>query len=418
MTGLAVRIAHALGLHLETYGGKYLFPHEPFEREMRRRLWWQICNLDRHASADRGSDPIITPNSFSTQLPLHVNDIDLIPGDPREVCPRNEYTDFTISLVIHEVFDIERRLNYVLAGESDSLNERSDDPLDMRRYWGLVFEQRVQDKYLRHCNMAIPIQRYTMVLADSMFATLKLWIYRPLQRPRYSPRRVTIPHSWILHVSLDVVEKINKVLLDPSARPFKWLTTIWISWHALAVMIAELCVQTEGPLVERAWSLVDIVFEDTARHIADSHQGRLWRPIRKLMNRAQAVRKKHLTDSSSIAGSLLPGIPRTASPPVSSRNTHVSNINNMEVPPERWSNVPSDTPERVQQHRQGGNAAECASVGWDPWAATVPSGQLNYSSDLNQIAWTNWETFIDELQTDGSFLPGETFGIPPLFNML
>lgn len=135
LTSLAVRIAQALGLNRETYGEKYLFPSLPFEREMRRRLWWQICNLDRHASADRGSDSIIASRSFNTRLPLHVNDKDLIPGDPRVVQQRDEYTDFTISLVFHEIFAIERRLNYILAGESDNIQERPNDPLDMRRHW-------------------------------------------------------------------------------------------------------------------------------------------------------------------------------------------------------------------------------------------------------------------------------------------
>jgi hypothetical protein len=252
ITSLAVRIAHALGLHRETYDVKYPSLYKPFEREMRRRLWWQICNLDRHASVDRGSDPIITPKTFNTQLPLHVNDEDLVPGDSREVQSRDEYTDFTISMVIHEVFDIERRLNYVLAGEPNSSQENTEEPWDMRRSWGLLCQQRIQDKYLRHCNTTVPIQRYTMMLADAMFAPMKLWIYRPLQKPRYASTMARIPHSWILHASLEVVEKINTVLLDPSARPFRWLITIWFSWHALAVMIAELCVQTEGPLVEQA----------------------------------------------------------------------------------------------------------------------------------------------------------------------
>lgn len=414
LTSLVVRIAHDLGLHRETYGVKYPSPYKPFQMEMRRRLWWQICNLDRHASLDRGSDPIITPKSFSTQLPLHVNDEDLVPGDPREVQPRDEYTDFTISLVIHEVFDIERRLNYVLAGESDASQERTDEPWDMRRYWGLLCQQRIQDKYLRHCNMTVPIQQYTMVLADSMFATMRLWIYRPLQKPRYGSTVATMPHSWILHVSLEVVEKINTLLIDPSAKPFRWLTTIWVSWHALAVMIAELCVQTEGPLVERAWSLVNVVFEETARHIADSDHGRLWRPIKKLMNKAQAVRKRHLGVSTSISAPLPHGelVNHVDALP----NTQVTNTDVMGT--DVGSNSLGNITGRVQQQLpQSVNTTELMSVGWDQWTAAGPSGRMEDDRDLNQMAWTNWENFIDDLRADGGLLSGQEYGLPPLFNM-
>jgi hypothetical protein len=416
LTSLVVRIAHALGLHRELDVGKYPSSYLPFEREMRRRLWWQICNLDTHASVDRGSDPIVRPKSFNTQLPLHVNDVDLVPGDPREVRPRDEYTDVTISLVIHEVFDIERRLNYVLAGESDRSQERAEETWDMRRRWGLVCQQRIEDKYLRHCNTSVPIQRYTLVLADAMFATMRLWIYRPLQRPRYSPTMVTIPHSWILHVSLEVVEKINKMLVEPSARPFRWLTTIWISWHALAVMIAELCVQTEGPLVERAWSLVNVVFEENARHIADSDQGRLWRPIKKLMNKAQAIRKKHLEDSSSVPGPQpLHGDSGLANQVVPLPNTQFTHMD--VVGTEAESNVAGDISGHVHQQQQSVNTTELLSVSWDPWPATGLSGGMDYNQDLNQIAWTNWESFIDDLRADEDFLSGRECGMPPSFNM-
>jgi hypothetical protein len=316
-------------------------------------------------------------------------------------------------MVIHEVFDIECRLNYVLAGEPNSSQENTEEPWEMRRSWGLLCQQRIQDKYLRHCNTAVPIQRYTMVLADAMFATMKLWIYRPLQKPRYASTMARIPHSWILHVSLEVVEKINTVLLDPSARPFRWLTTIWISWHALAVMIAELCVQTEGPLVEQAWSLVNVVFEETARHIADSDQGRLWRPIKKLMKKAQAVRKTHLGVSTSISVSMPHGdlVNNAGVLP----NTQITSTDVMGT--EVGLSAQDDTSGGVQWLQQGVNTTGLMSVGWDPWAVAGPLGEMEDNHDLNQMAWTNWENFIDDFQADGGLLSGQEYGLPSSFNM-
>lgn len=46
LTGLAVRIAQVIGVHRD---GIY-FGLVPFEVEMRRRLWWQVCLLDARAS--------------------------------------------------------------------------------------------------------------------------------------------------------------------------------------------------------------------------------------------------------------------------------------------------------------------------------------------------------------------------------
>jgi len=49
MTGLATRIANALGVHRD--GAQ--FGLSPFETEMRRRLWWQVCTLGQSTAIVR-----------------------------------------------------------------------------------------------------------------------------------------------------------------------------------------------------------------------------------------------------------------------------------------------------------------------------------------------------------------------------
>lgn len=64
MTGLAVRMAQTLGVHRD---GAH-FNLTPFEIEMRRRLWWQVCILDARASEDHGCDPTIVEAQFDTKM--------------------------------------------------------------------------------------------------------------------------------------------------------------------------------------------------------------------------------------------------------------------------------------------------------------------------------------------------------------
>lgn len=400
LTSLAVRMAHALSLHHERHGGNYTSPYPPFEREMRRRLWWQICILDRQASTDRGSDPIIATSSFSTQLPLHVNDEDLVPHNADEVKSREEYTDTTLSLVCHEVFDVKRRLNEVPAGELDGLQDDPDDPWAQRRHWVIACQRRIEDRYLRLCDITIPVQRYTKLIADIMVAIMWLCTYRPLQRHGKSAASVKVPYPGILHLSVEVMEKAIQVSMDPSLVQFRWISTTWVQWHALAIMIAELCVETEGPTVERAWTIVDDVFEETARHIADSDKGRLWRPIKKLMNRAQAVRKKHLEDVVAASrpllakGALEPGNHEVDIPDHQQSDSYV-----MEVEPTLMGGAIG----LVQQSQQSEPSTEPVPVNWDWWTATGPSNEAAESNELDRMAWTNWETFIDDFQADGEF---------------
>lgn len=383
---------------------------------MRRRLWWQICLIDRQASVDRGSDPIVTTNSFSTQLPLHINDEDLTPDDPHEVQPREEYTEITLSLICHEIFDVERRLNYVPAGEFVRSQERTDDPWAQRRGWVTACQRRIEDKYLRHCDINISAQRYIRLVADIMIATMWLCTYRPLQRHPDSPTLVKIPHPGILHLSVEVMEKATRVSSDTSFGPFKWISSIWVQWHALAVMIAELCVQTEGPTVERAWTIVNTVFEETARLVADSDKGRLWRPIKKLMNKAQAVRKQHLEDAAAILSS---SPTRKAVEPtnqtISWPDTQLFDFNIMEMAAD--PQLLSGTSQHVPQLQQTVTSNEPTPINFDPWVATGTPDQMDYNNEMNQMAWTNWEAFIDDFQTNGEFLPGQEGAIPPSYNM-
>jgi hypothetical protein len=71
----------------------------------------------------------------------------------------------------------------------------------------------------------------------------------------------------------------------------------------------------------------------------------------------------------------------------------------------------------VQWLQQGVNTTGLMSVGWDPWAVAGPSGEMEDHHDLNQMAWTNWENFIDEFQADGGLLSGQEYGLPSSFNM-
>lgn len=77
LTGLVFHIAQAMGLHRDGT----LFGLPPFDTEMRRRLWWQICILDSRGSEYHGYEPIVAggQRNFDTRMPLHVNDVDISP---------------------------------------------------------------------------------------------------------------------------------------------------------------------------------------------------------------------------------------------------------------------------------------------------------------------------------------------------
>ncbi|CAI0650980.1 unnamed protein product [Colletotrichum noveboracense] len=74
LSGLAIRLSQSVGIHRD--GSALRLPF--FEAEMRRRLAWQLCNIDAPAQEDYACDPsMLEMSSFDAGMPINVNDCDL-----------------------------------------------------------------------------------------------------------------------------------------------------------------------------------------------------------------------------------------------------------------------------------------------------------------------------------------------------
>ncbi|PYH40454.1 uncharacterized protein BP01DRAFT_395851 [Aspergillus saccharolyticus JOP 1030-1] len=91
-TGALVRMAMAAGYHREVNAAARI---APYDQEMRRRLWITIVELDMQAALERGMPPTIRPGDFSTRMPLHVDDGEVLetPDDPQSATPLDTLTD-------------------------------------------------------------------------------------------------------------------------------------------------------------------------------------------------------------------------------------------------------------------------------------------------------------------------------------
>ena len=93
LTGNLIRSAQSIGLHRDVPESGI----SPFEIEIRRRLWWNICALDCSTSENHGIEPMIT--EISVELPLNLNDADLHPSMAKTPPPSTGATDITLCLV-------------------------------------------------------------------------------------------------------------------------------------------------------------------------------------------------------------------------------------------------------------------------------------------------------------------------------
>jgi hypothetical protein len=314
LTGLVVRIAQTIGVHRD---GVH-FGLKPFDVEMRRRLWWQVCILDTRASEDHGCDPTITEQSFDTKMPLNVNDVDITPDmkDLPEV--KHGCTDMSFCLIRFEVSGTFRRINYIPPGPPKQCTEHlAGITLQEKEKWITECHERLEERYLKDCDMSVPLFWVTATVARLMMSKMWLMVYHPFQR---QDGGATLPPETKEKLFITSLENIEySILLETEARTMKWgwLFKTYMQWHALAFILSELCHRTSGDMVERAWVAVEATREgrwDDRMSEANS-RGHLWRPLQKLYRKAKDARKRGLQEEQLVKHRVAGAAPtRTYSP--------------------------------------------------------------------------------------------------------
>ncbi|KZF24426.1 hypothetical protein L228DRAFT_266766 [Xylona heveae TC161] len=288
LTGLAIRIAQSLGLHRDGTN----FNLSPFEIDQRRRLWWQVVLLDIRSSEDYGTDPSVVEQAFDTLLPYNVNDSELDPDMKDPPTPHQGCTEMTFCLIRFEVTTTLRRLQYIPPGPSTCHYRAMTATLQEKEKWIEECHEYLEEKYLKYCNMNDPLDWVNATVARLIMAKMWLIVYHPLQRSPDGPKLPDDTRDRLFVTSVEIIEYSR--LLETERRTFKWgwLFRTYVQWHALAFVLSELCNRTEGELVDRAWRAIESVFDAWGEFVVETKRGMLWRPIRKLVQRARAVRSQ------------------------------------------------------------------------------------------------------------------------------
>lgn len=290
LTGLVIRMAQALGVHRDGQ----IFGLSPFETEMRRRLWWQICNLDMRASEDHGSDPSIVEQTFDTKFPLNINDDDIWPGMIEPPEEKEGRTEMLFDLIRFTVSTTVRRLSYAPPGPGPCRERNARITLEDKERLIEELHQYLEKKYLRYCNMNIPLDWVAATVSRLILAKMWLIVHHPFQREDGGAGLPQETKDRLFLTSIEVIEFSCLLETETTTLKWGWLFRTYVQWHAVAFVLSQLCVRTNGPEVEKAWAAVDSVFDEWGGVVSASKRGMLWKPLRKLMARARAARQREL----------------------------------------------------------------------------------------------------------------------------
>lgn len=291
MTALTFHIAQAMGLHRDGAS----FGLRPLGIEIRRRLWWHICLLDIRSSEYHGCEPIVHESMFDTRMPLNINDSDLTPDMTVPPTEREESTEMTFCLIRCEVMRIVWKTGYVppamrrpgQPAEGLSLSERASLAKDL--------QQRLEERYLKHCDTSSPFFQACVTVARLTIARTWLVVYYPLRQKDGANLPSSI-RDQLFTISIKVLELSCELLTSPALAQWTWHAKTHVQWHAVAFVLSEICSRPPSQDCDHGWEYIQTVYN---RWKMKENKGNLWRPINRLMARAQYVREIQKKEKTS-----------------------------------------------------------------------------------------------------------------------
>ncbi|KAG7040305.1 hypothetical protein JMJ77_0009916 [Colletotrichum scovillei] len=287
LSGLAIRLSQSLGIHRD--GGVLRLPF--FEAEMRRRLAWQLCNIDAPASEDYAYEPsILEMSSFDAGTPMNVNDCDLSPSlleRPQEI------QGFTESSFLRAHVEITRLWRYVFdARRPLSLGERPVECMTEaeKDQWLKDCRERLERDHLKGLSPSEPMQWVTALYVRFMLLELKLNVFKPLQEiARFDATR----RKDLFLCSLECIESSYRLQHDRRSEKWAWFFKSYTQWHALAFVLHELREQRPGKDAGKAWRVAERIMASRWETPCENYRGgHQWNTILRMWEAARAESRK------------------------------------------------------------------------------------------------------------------------------
>lgn len=319
LSGTAMGIAQAMGMHRDSAS----FSLSIVDTEVRRRVWWTLCVLDNRISEGCGLETHV-PMTMDTKLPLHINDSDIDVTSTETPIPKTEFTEMTVSLVKMEMAEIILRIKSWQNGKFHLSTEEVETLVRERT-------RRFEDTYLKYLDASSSLHHFCYLGTRLIIAKLWKMIYDLFQQHNLTEGQEI--EDWLLWYHTEVLE-ITHQLPDKSAQ-FGWFFICkYTQWHAMAYLLIELCQQTTGPVVDRAWAVLDAIFgdfkdgnESTLPAGINVDRRTLWETLQKLFKRARHVRKQ----SAGQALLQVPELSDASTPNIPNETNHVRNKESLQT---------------------------------------------------------------------------------------
>ncbi|KAJ0387817.1 hypothetical protein COL922a_001652 [Colletotrichum nupharicola] len=266
LSGVLIRIAQKMGLHRD---GDSL-NLTPYETEMRRRLWWQIIMLDTKYAMVSGFCDTLLPWNWDTKTPQNVNDADLFPGSTEPVQPREGPTEMAFCLLLYEVgrFIVENRIpdfEAVVLGamENESPESQATNLATLAKYRTLVdnLDLKLIALEKKYCdplagNIHIVATKIRSMIIDKM----RTMMIPMRELPEWGTEIFNVQDN-MFRISLMHHEHNVELYEFMENTGFVWFFKLHFQIDVFIVMAGQLYKRPTGRLADRAWKVIDRVYQ-------------------------------------------------------------------------------------------------------------------------------------------------------------
>lgn len=237
----------------------------PFETEMRRRVWWQIVLLDGIYALMSGLGQSMIPRSWDTKEPSNMNDNDMSPGMSK-IESREGPTDMVYCLLCYEVAKLlveSPGLELVMlqneGGRSES-SSAAEVATARKRLDDL--DARLAEILEKHCDVTMgPVHELAIETRIEMMSKMRDMICPPCDQPEWQGE-IKTPKDNMFKISVTTGEHSLRLYRHAEQRGyFLWLVMTHFPAEVYQFMVSQLATRTSGKLVERAWRVLEELYQ-------------------------------------------------------------------------------------------------------------------------------------------------------------
>ncbi|KAI0486660.1 hypothetical protein F4859DRAFT_466453 [Xylaria cf. heliscus] len=251
LAGLLTRIATGMGLHRD---GSHFPNVPPFDAEIRRRVWYNLCFLDSRVGDCQVFNVGITENLFDTKPPSNLNDTDITPDMTFLPASKDGCTDSTLCILRCKIWHFARGFRSLIATEpvsnESTLIHQLKSLTEIRKIMAKELKQ-----YLKSGNSQFHLLIRTTIAVELTRFDHIIHVANNFKSP---DGRDESHKAFALAIAS--LEHIFRLTEQPATAQWNWYLYSFVQWHTMSTVLVRLSTSPWGPMSEAAWALAKKAF--------------------------------------------------------------------------------------------------------------------------------------------------------------